>query len=116
LYMAGAGLIYVFCNVAIGLLISTITTSQLLAVLLALVVTMMPSMLFSGFIFPIYSMAEPVQYYTGLFPGRYFVEASRGIILKGAGPQELWRPLSMLTAYTSLIFLAAVLLFKKKVA
>lgn len=116
LYLALAGGVYVLCNVGIGLLISTITTSQLLAVLLALVVTMMPSMLFSGFIFPIYSMAEPVQYYTMLFPGRYFVEASRGIVLKAADPIDMWQPLGMLVAYTAAIFLAAVAVFKKKVA
>lgn len=115
-YLALAGGIYVLCNVGIGLLISTITTSQLLAVLLALIVTMMPSMLFSGFIFPIYAMAEPVQVYTMLFPGRYFVEASRGIVLKGASPVDLWQPLLMLVAYTSVIFISAVAVFKKKVA
>lgn len=115
-YMAIAGGIYVFCNVGIGLLISTITRTQLLAVLLALVVTMMPSMLFSGFVFPIYAMAEPVQLYTRLFPARYFVEMSRGISLKGASLQELWLPLAWLTAYTLAIFAAAVAIFRKKVA
>ncbi|MGE3295716.1 MAG: ABC transporter permease [Porticoccaceae bacterium] len=115
-YMAIAGGIYVFCNVGIGLLISTITKTQLLAVLLALVVTMMPSMLFSGFVFPIYAMAEPVQVYTMLFPGRYFVELSRGISLKGATLHEMWLPLLSLTAYTLAIFAAAVAIFKKKVA
>ncbi|MGE3298285.1 MAG: ABC transporter permease [Porticoccaceae bacterium] len=115
-YMAIAGGVYVFCNVGIGLLISTITQSQLLAVLLALVVTMMPSMLFSGFVFPIYAMAEPVQLYTMLFPGRYFVELSRGITLKGASLGEMWQPLLALTAYTAAIFGAAVAVFKKKVA
>jgi len=85
-------------------------------VLLALVVTMMPSILFSGFVFPIYAMAEPVQAYTHLFPGRYFVDVSRGIILKGAGPSEMIRPLSFLLVYTLGVFFAAVAIFKKKVA
>ena len=115
-YLAIAGGIYVFCNVGIGLLVSTITNSQLLAVLLALVITMMPSILFSGFVFPIYAMAEPVQLYTHIFPGRYFVDVSRGIILKGAGPAEMVRPLSFLLVYTLGVFFAAVAIFKKKVA
>jgi len=115
-YLAMAGVVYVFCNVGIGLLISTLTNSQLLAVLLALVVTMMPAILFSGFIFPIYAMAEPVQLYTQLFPARYFVEAARGIILKGAGPTEMLRPLLSLLFYTLAVFFAAVFVFKKKVA
>ncbi len=115
-YLAIAGAIYVFCNVGIGLLVSTVTNSQLLAVLLALVITMMPSILFSGFVFPIYAMAEPVQLYTHIFPGRYFVDVSRGIILKGAGPAEMVRPLSFLLVYTFAVFFAAVAIFKKKVA
>jgi len=77
---------------------------------------MMPSMLFSGFVFPIYAMAEPVQIYTMLFPGRYFVELSRGITLKGASLSEMWQPLLLLTVYTAVIFGAAVAVFKKKVA
>jgi ABC-2 type transport system permease protein len=115
-YLGIAGLIYVFCNVGIGLLISTITNSQLLAVLLALVVTMMPAMLFSGFVFPIYAMAEPVQIYTHIFPGRYFVDISRGIILKDAGLIEMIRPLSLLLGYTLVVFFSAVAIFNKKVA
>lgn len=115
-YLAIAGLIYVFCNVGIGLLISTVTNSQLLAVLLALVVTMMPSILFSGFVFPIYAMAEPVQLYTHIFPARYFVDVSRGIILKDAGLTEMVRPLGLLLGYTLIVFFSAVAIFKKKVA
>tara|TARA_R110000787_G_scaffold333_14_gene1149 strand:+ start:3097 stop:4191 length:1095 start_codon:yes stop_codon:yes gene_type:complete len=115
-YLGIAGLIYVFCNVGIGLLISTVTNSQLLAVLLALVVTMMPAMLFSGFVFPIYAMAEPVQIYTHIFPARYFVDISRGIILKDAGLTEMIQPLGLLLAYTLVVFFSAVAIFKKKVA
>lgn len=115
-YLLVAGALYVFCNVGIGLLISTITNSQLLAVLLALVVTMMPSMLFSGFIFPIYAMALPVQMYTHIFPARYFVDVSRGIILKDAGLLEMARPLLWLLGYTAIVFFSATRIFKKKVA
>lgn len=115
-FMAAASLVYVFCNVGIGLLISTITNSQLLAVLLALVVTMMPATLFSGFIFPVFAMAEPVQLYTYLYPARYFIELSRGIVLKDAGPIELIEPLLLLILYTSIVLISSVLLFKKKVA
>ena len=115
-FMAAAALVYVFCNVGIGLLVSTITNSQLVAVLLALVVTMMPATLFSGFIFPVFAMSKPVQLYTYLYPARYFIELSRGIVLKDAGPIELIQPLLMLVAYTSVIFTSAALLFKKKVA
>lgn len=108
--------LFVFCTVGIGLLVSTMTRSQVVAVLLALIITVMPSFLFSGFMFPISSMAEAVQWYTRLFPAQYFVEISRGAFLKGIGVTELWEELLVLAAYTLAVFGAASLRFRKKIA
>jgi ABC-2 type transport system permease protein len=114
--LLATGLIYVFCTVGIGLLISTITRSQLVAMLTALIVTLMPSFLFSGFLFPIFTMPYALQLYTSAFPSRYFVELSRGIVLKGAGIEEIWPNTALLTAYTAGVFLLAAWRFRKKVA
>ncbi|MEC9340451.1 MAG: ABC transporter permease, partial [Pseudomonadota bacterium] len=110
------GFVYVLCTVGIGLLVSTVTNSQLIAMLLALIVTLMPSFLFSGFLFPVFTMPYLLQLYTHVFPTRYFVELSRGVVLKGAGPEEIVANLLILTAYTALVFLVAVARFRKKVA
>lgn len=107
--------LFIFCTVGIGLLVSTVTRSQVVAVLLALVVTVMPSFLFSGFMFPISSMAEAVQWYTRIFPAQYFVEISRGAFLKGIGVTELWEQLAVLAAYTAVVFTVASLRFRKKI-
>jgi ABC-2 type transport system permease protein len=115
-FLVGAGLVYVFCTVGIGLLVSTITRSQLAAMLLALIVTLMPSFLFSGFLFPIFAMPYSTQLYSAIFPARYFVEFSRGVVLKGAGPAELWPNLALLAAYTLAVFALAAWRFRKKVA
>jgi ABC-2 type transport system permease protein len=114
--LLSVGLVYVFCTVGIGLLVSTITSSQLLAMLLAIIVTMMPSFLFSGFLFPIFTMPYLLQLYTRIFPVRYFVDLSRGIVLKGAAIPELWPTILLLLAYTAVIFGLAVWRFRKKVA
>lgn len=111
-----AGGIYVLCTVALGLLVSTLVQRQVTAMLLALILTMMPSTLFSGFLFPIFTMPYALQLYTNLFPARYFIEASRGIVLKNAGPGELWFNLVLLAAYTLIVFLIAASRFRKKVA
>lgn len=108
--------IYVFCTVGLGLLISTVTRSQLVAMLLALIVTLMPSFLFSGFLFPIFTMPEMMQMYTYLFPARYFIEIARGIVMRGVGLEFLWPQLGLLVAYTAIVFAAATLQFRKKVA
>lgn len=114
--LIAAGLIYVFCTVGLGLLVSTLTSSQLLAMLLALILTLMPSFLFSGFLFPIFTMPYFLQLYSRLFPAQYFVDLSRGVVLKGAGLPDLWTSAALLLAYTAAIFVLAVWRFRKKVA
>ena len=110
------GLVYVFCTVGIGLLVSMVTRSQVVAMLLALIVTLMPSFLFSGFLFPIFTMPYLLQLYTRVFPAQYFVDLSRGIVLKGAGLPELWPSVVLLLAYTGAVFVLAAWRFRKKVA
>lgn len=107
--------IYVMCTVAIGLLASTVTKSQVVAMLLAIVITVMPSMLFSGFVYPISNMPTFFQFYTYLFPARFFIEISRGIFLKGNGLLYLWPDILWLLGYTAAIITLASLRFKKKV-
>lgn len=114
--LLASGLVYVFCTVGIGLLVSTVTRSQVVAMLLALIVTLMPSFLFSGFLFPIFTMPYFLQLYTRIFPAGYFVDLSRGIVLKGAALPELWPSLALLLAYTLAIFALAAWRFRKKVA
>jgi ABC-2 type transport system permease protein len=111
-----AGSIYVLCTVGLGLLISTMAQRQVTALLLAMILTMMPSMLFSGFVFPIFTMPYMLQLYTLLFPARYFVEVSRGIVLKGSGLGELWPNIMLLAAYTAIVFVIAAARLRKKVA
>ena len=115
-FLLAAGLVYVLCTVGIGLLVSTVTRIQLVAMLLALIVTLMPSFLFSGLLFPIFTMPALLQLYTTVFPGRYFVDISRGVALKGAGPDALWLEVSLLAIYTAVVFFLAVWRLKKKVA
>ena len=115
LFLAAAAL-YVLCTVALGLLVSSATRSQLVAMLLAILLTLMPAFLFSGFLFPIFTMPAAMQVYTYLFPARYFVEISRDIAMKGAGIEIWWEQLLALAAYTAVTSVAAMLLFRKKVA
>ncbi len=106
---------YVISTVAIGLLVSTITRTQLTAMLLALVLTFMPSFLFSGFLFPLFTMPAVLQIYSYIFPARYFIEITYDIFLKGVG-LEIWLgQLAILSLYTAAIVAFAVMRFKKKV-
>ena len=75
---------------AMGMLISIITRSQLLASQLAMVLTFLPSFLLSGFMYAIANMPEPIQVLTHLIPSRYFVTILKNVYLKGAGLEIIW--------------------------
>lgn len=116
LLLLGASVLFSVCTVGIGLLVSTLTRSQVVAVLLALIVTVMPSILFSGFLFSIPSMPVAVQWYASLFPARYFTAISRGLFLKGVGLRALGGDLGILAGYTVLVFALSAIRFRKKLA
>ncbi len=116
LFLGASGLLYVLATVGIGLLVSTLTSSQLAAMLLVLIVTMMPSFLFSGFLFPVFTMPYALQLYAQVIPASAFVELSRGVVLKGAGAEDLWPNLAMLAVYSLAVLLIAALRFRKKTA
>ncbi|MBI2197247.1 MAG: ABC transporter permease [Candidatus Rokubacteria bacterium] len=113
--LLGLSLVYVLCTVGIGLLISTVTRTQVVALLLSIVLTLMPAFLFSGFLFPIASMPAAFQWYAHLFPAPYFLEIARGISLKGVGLGRLWPEAAILLAYGAALLAAASLLFRKKI-
>src|SRR5512138_717530 len=110
-----ASILYVMCTVGIGLLISTLTRSQVTAGLLAIVLTIMPSMLFSGFIFPIHTMPTPMQIYANTFPARYFIDISRALALKGQGFSSIAPTMGFLAIYATTLILISALRFKKRI-
>ena len=113
--LVGLGLIYVLTTVSIGLLVSTLVRTQVAAMLVTLILTLMPSFLFSGFIFPIFTMPEFFQGYSARIPTMYFVNISRGIVMRGAGLAELWFNVAVLVGYTAVVLVAATLLFRKRI-
>ncbi len=107
-------LAYVVCTVGIGLLVSTSTRSQVVAILLSIVLTLMPALLFSGFLFPIETMPRPFQWYSHLFPARHYVEIARGIMLKGLGLNRLWPAGALLVVYGTVVLALATLRFRRR--
>jgi ABC-2 type transport system permease protein len=85
-----------------GLLISTITRTQQVAFLIALLTTMLPTFILSGFVFPIRNMPAVVQAITYFVPGRYFLAALRAIILKGVGLGAVWDQFLLLAGFAAL--------------
>ena len=98
------GLLFILVSLALGILISARTSSQRVAMFAALVGTMLPTMLLSGFLFPIESMPWPLRAISIVVPARWFVVVVRAIMLKGNGLAYLWRETLVL------MVMAAVLL------
>jgi drug efflux transport system permease protein len=86
-----------------GLLISTVAESQQVAFQAALLSSFLPTLMLSGFIFPISSMPYALQLITHLVPARYFLIALRGIVLKGSPIRLLWEQMLALTIYALLM-------------
>jgi ABC-2 type transport system permease protein len=84
LLLFGLTILYVYCSLGIGLFISSVAPSQQIAMMAALVATIMPSILLSGFIFPIFSMPDIIKGVTYIVPARYYIEIIRGVLLKAS--------------------------------
>ncbi|NOY89139.1 MAG: ABC transporter permease [FCB group bacterium] len=108
LLLLGFGLIYVATSLSIGILISSLVKTQQVAMMFAVTVTVLPSVMLSGFIFAIRNMPLPLQLLTYVIPARYFIVIIRGILLKGAGFEVLAsQGLYLIILMTVLIFIAA---------
>lgn len=109
-------LLYSMVSLALGVLVASITGSQRVAMLVALLVTMLPSSLLSGMVFPIASMPTVLQWISNIVPARWFIIIARGIMLKGVGLEHLWRETLVLAVMTLLLMALAVRTFKPRVA
>ena len=98
-----------------GLLISTVAESQQVAFQMALLISLLPTMMLSGFIFPISSMPGFLQTVTYAVPARYFLVSLRGIVLKGSELSHLILPLVALSIYAAAVLgLASLRLAKER--
>jgi ABC-2 type transport system permease protein len=101
LYLVGA--------LGLGVFVSSVADSQQVAFQIAVLASFLPTLMLSGFIFPIASMPAALQAFTYVVPARYFLIALRGILLKGAGLGTIWIDLLALAGYaTAVIGLASI--------
>lgn len=99
-----------------GILISVVARSQLMASQMASLTTMIPTVLLSGFIYPIFNMPKFIQAVTYFIPARYYIVVLRDLFLKGNGMETLWDESLFLMMFAGLMFTIAIRRFRKKVA
>ena len=106
-------LMFIVTNLALGLLISTLVSTQFQAMQLAFFV-LLPSILLSGFMFPFAGMPRPAQIIAEGLPMTHFIRLIRGVILRGADLQELVLELMILGVFIVIFMTAAILRFSKR--
>jgi ABC-2 type transport system permease protein len=105
---------FIVASLGVGLLISTIARNQVQAMQFSFFF-MLPNILLSGYIFPRVAMPLPAQWIGLLLPLTYYLNILRGILLKGVGIAQLWRPTLALTVFATVIFAVSVRRFSKTI-
>ncbi len=112
-YLFFSAFLFMLSTLGLGLFISTISRTQMQAMITSAFGIMMPMIFLSGFAFPIENMPQIVQYFTYLIPLRYFIVILRGIVLKGIGFEDLWAETLILLLFGVIILTLSSLRFKK---
>lgn len=107
-------LLFIVTALSLGIFISTITASQQVAMMISLGGLLLPTVLLSGFIFPIASMPLPLQLISNIIPARWYLVIVRAVMLKGAGMAELWGETLVLLAMTGVLLTASVRKFNER--
>ncbi len=110
--LLGLGMLFVLCSLSIGMLISIFAKNQLQAMQFTIVI-ILPSVLLSGFMFPVEAMPNSIKFISMMLPLSYFLRIDRSIILKGVGIEYIWQDTIALVIFLMVIFIIAVKKFKK---
>jgi ABC-2 type transport system permease protein len=109
-------ILYVVTSLSLGILISNKSKTQQAAMMGSLISLMMPSMLLSGFIFPISSMPVILQYISKIVPTTYFIMIIKAIMLRGAELHHIMHPMLVLLLMTSVFLIISLKLFKTRLS
>jgi ABC-2 type transport system permease protein len=107
--------LFLFVTLGAGVLISSVSENQGQAIQLALM-TLLPQIILSGLIFPLSSMAAGVRWIGYLLPLTYFIEISRGVMIRGTPIEALWQPMVILALLGAIVVTLATLRFRRQLA
>jgi ABC-2 type transport system permease protein len=113
LLLFGMAAVFLIANMSLGLVVSVLSKTQQEAQIVTFLL-IMPSVLLSGFMFPIANMPPFVQALTHLIPFRYFLEITRGLFLRGVGVEVLWPQMLALSGFALGLMLLAIRIMRKR--
>lgn len=106
--------IYILLALSLGILVSTIAETQLVALLISAMLLMMPVIMLSGMMFPIESMPKILQYISAIVPTRYYISAMRKLMIMGVGIEEVYFEVSVLISMLIALMSLALAKFNKR--
>lgn len=106
--------IYILLALSLGILVSTIAETQLVALLISAMLLMMPVIMLSGMMFPIESMPKILQYISAIIPTRYYISAMRKLMIMGTGIEEIYFEVSILISMLIALMSLTLAKFNKR--
>lgn len=107
-----SSILYVSLALSLGIFISTLAKSQQTAMFISMLGLMLPTIVLSGFIFPIENMPKVLQWFSSIMPARWFISMLKQIMIKGSGVLFIWKELVILTSMTILFIVLSIKRFK----
>jgi ABC-2 type transport system permease protein len=115
LLLLGLSVIYLFALLALGLLVSSRARTQMEAIQVAQMF-LLPSIMLSGYIFPLSSLPSPLRLLAQVLPATHFIAIARGIIIRGAAFADLWRSVAALLVIAALLVAGSTRAFHKTIS
>jgi ABC-2 type transport system permease protein/ribosome-dependent ATPase len=114
MFFLAASAVFVLSSTGIGLIVSLLVRTQQAALIITVLVSTVPTILFSGLIFPVSSLSPTSRFLAHLFPGMYYANICWGTFLKGVGPDVLWREGLALALYAAALRIIGYRFFTKR--
>ena len=113
-WILAVSILYILLALSLGLLISNVAQTQLVALLMSAMVLLMPVVMLSGMLFPVESMPQVLQWLAALVPPRYYIEAMRKLMIMGVGISEVAREVTVMAGMTVVLLAIALKKFKQR--
>lgn len=114
--LLGISVLFILVSLSLGLLISAATATQQTAMFISLVALFLPTVMLSGFMFPVENMPAPLQAVSNAVPAKWYYSMVKSVMIKGLGVQAIWKELVILTGMLVFLLSLAIKRFKIRLA
>lgn len=114
--LMGISILFILVSLALGLLISAATATQQTAMFISLVALFLPTVMLSGFMFPVENMPLPLRIISNIVPAKWYYSMVKDVMIKGLGVGAIWKELAILTGMLFFFLAVAIKKFKIRLA